>query len=136
MDIVDRKSTFSSPIPTTSGEMNTQLRMPPRLHSSTSEGSEEEPFHTILKKFQYPSRLNNIYTSSSSDSDEENLNPQLREINTARVGQDRVQCEDSDDNLPLSKIKENTGNLIAKTQFHKFQHLILEPLRLNRNGKL
>lgn len=118
MDIVDR-SAFNSPIPTTSGKMNMQIRAAPRLNSSTSDGSEEEPFNTILKKFQYPSRFNDIYTSSSSGSDEENLNPQHPEKDTAHVGQDPVRFEDSDDNLPLSKIKEFSENFVDKTPFQK-----------------
>lgn len=114
MNVFDRRSAFSSPVPTTSGKINIQLHTPPQLHSSTPEESEEEPSHTILKKLQYPSRLNDIYTSIYSGSDEENLNPQFQEKNT-----DFVDTEDSDDNSPLSKIKETAENFVAKTPFHK-----------------
>ncbi|CAG5039045.1 unnamed protein product [Parnassius apollo] len=94
---------YSSPVPTTSGTSNIQPR--PRLNSITSDSSEEEGITTFLKNFQYPSKLIDIYTSSS-DSNEENLNPNFTELLPISE-QMQIQSEDSEDNLPLLKLKNS-----------------------------
>ncbi|CAG4929841.1 unnamed protein product [Parnassius apollo] len=89
----------------------------PRLNSITSDSSEEEGITTFLKNFQYPSKLIDNYTSSS-DSNEENLNPNFTELLPISE-QMQIQSEDSEDNLPLLKLKNVPEPLASKSQFHK-----------------
>ncbi|CAG4971678.1 unnamed protein product [Parnassius apollo] len=106
---------YSSPVPTTSGTSNIQPRS--RLNSITSDSSEEEGITIFLKNFQYPSKLIDIYTSSS-DSNEENLNPNFTELLPISE-QMQIQSEDSEDNLPLLKLKNVPEPLASKSPFHK-----------------
>lgn len=113
----DRNSEFRSPIPTTSG-----INVHPRrlVNSSSSNESDQEDYDQNMLHFtysQYPARKINIYTSSS-ESEEENINPQTRE-KTYSGHDEQEKFGDSDDNIPLSKIKETVETLGVKTPFHK-----------------
>lgn len=98
----NRNFEFLSPIPSTSG-----INMHPRqlLSSSTSNESTQEDFDLEMFDFthsQYPARKFYIYTSSS-ESEEENINPQSVETNNPGTEHhEQEKSGDSDDDVPLS----------------------------------
>ncbi|XP_039760048.1 uncharacterized protein LOC120633772 [Pararge aegeria] len=100
----NRSTEFCSPIPTTSG-FNKQPRSIPRLGSSTPDSSENEDFHEGLSTKRF-----NIYTSSS-ESDEENLNADRKLPSHPEPSK----FQHPEDNLPLSELKKYA----EKSPFHK-----------------
>lgn len=107
----NRSTEFCSPVPTTSG-FNKQSLIP-RLGSSTPDSSENEDFDEGLRKMKNSTKRFNIYTSSS-ESDEENLNADLRKL-PSLPEPNKVQLDDPQDNLPLSELKKHA----EKSPFHK-----------------
>lgn len=115
-EIINRTSDFLSPVPSTSG-VNGQFR--PWLNFSLSDSSLSEEFDTALQNISQPRRANNtmIYTSSSSETEEGNVNISRQRDTTPP----REVSENSDDNSPFSQIKEADQMFDAnvKTSFHK-----------------
>ncbi|XP_072931645.1 uncharacterized protein [Epargyreus clarus] len=106
----NRSTEFCSSVPTTSG---VNMQPLPRLDSSTPDLSENEDLDASLMKIKYTSKRFNIYTSSS-ESDEENLNPDRRKLPSLSEHK-KIQSDDSEDNLPVSKLKRKA----EKSPFHK-----------------
>ncbi|CAB3255641.1 unnamed protein product [Arctia plantaginis] len=106
-----RSTEFSLPVPTTSGLNKQPLIL--RLGSSTPDLSENEDFDEGLQKMKNSTKRFNIYTSSS-ESDEEKLNADLRKLPSLSEP-NKVQLDDPEDNLPLSELKKHA----EKSPFHK-----------------
>lgn len=95
---------FESPIPSTSG---LQIR-PATPNLDSYDPDSEILFSNFYLSQLMPAKRNNIY-SSTSESDEENINPQTNAANTKQ----KSNSEESDDDVPLSKMRH------GKTPFHK-----------------
>ncbi|CAH2090772.1 unnamed protein product [Euphydryas editha] len=107
----NRSTEFCLPVPTTSG-LNKQPSIP-RSGSSTPDLSENEDFDEGFQKMKNSTKRFNIYTSSSG-SEEENLNADLRKLPSLSEP-NKVQLDDPEDNLTLSELKKHA----EKSPFHK-----------------
>lgn len=106
----NRSTEFCSRVPTSG--LNKQPLIS-RLGSSTADLSENEDFDEGLQKFKNSTKRFNIYTSSSK-SDEENFNADLRKLPLLPVP-NKVQLDDPGGNLPLLELEKHA----EKSPFHK-----------------
>ncbi|CAH0727259.1 unnamed protein product, partial [Brenthis ino] len=121
--LCDRESQFHSPIPSTSGLVRQNVLRRPVINSSAS-GSDDEniDINVIQKCCQHSARNCKIYTSSESD--EENLDPSNATAahthqETLRIRHGEHNSDDSD-NEPLSNLKQNKKKTQKRSPFHEF----------------
>lgn len=94
----DRHLEFQSPVPTTSG-LNIRSGIG-RINSSTSSSLSHDEM-SRLNILPNPYKKFHIY-SSESESDQENIIPQ---VTTSLNNNEKDETDDSDDNIPISKLK-------------------------------